>query len=265
MMDLKGKVAIVSGSATGVGAACAIQLAAEGCNVVINYTKSVDAAEETAATCREKGVEAITVQANIASDDDCKRMVAAAVDTWGRLDILVNNAGTTKFVSHHNLDGLEAQDFQDIYGVNVIGTYQLTRAAAPAMRETGDAAVVNVSSIAGVTGIGSCIAYAASKGALNTMTMSLARVLGPEIRVNAICPGFIGTRWFRDRMDEDQYRRMEASVAAATPLQVASGPDDIAASVFYALGIDHHTEYYTRTNRPVSLVPEGRVLTDLFS
>lgn len=235
MMDLKGKVAIVSGSATGVGAACAIQLAAEGCNVVINYTKSVEAAEETAATCREKGVEAITVQANIASDDDCKRMVAAAVDTWGRLDILVNNAGTTKFVSHHNLDGLDAQDFQDIYGVNVVGTYQLTRAAAPAMRETGDAAVVNVSSIAGVTGIGSCIAYAASKGALNTMTMSLARVLGPEIRVNAVCPGMIQSRWLQTGMGEEKYNKALEHNKKTLPLAKVSSPDDIAEVILWLI------------------------------
>lgn len=235
MMDLKGKVAIVSGSATGVGAACAIQLAAEGCNVVINYTKSVDAAEETAAACREKGAEAVTVQANIASDEDCKKLVAAAVDTWGRLDILINNAGTTKFVSHPDLDGLDAQDFHDIYAVNVIGTYQLTRAAAPAMRETGDAAVINVSSIAGVTGIGSSIAYAASKGALNTMTMSLARVLGPQIRVNAVCPGMIQSRWLQTGMGDEKYNNLLERNKKTVPLAKVSTPDDVAEVIVWMI------------------------------
>ena len=110
MTDLKGKAAIVTGSATGVGAATAKLLAEHGCNVVINYTKSVNEAEETAKACRNLGVNAITVQANVANDADCKKLVGACVAEFGRLDHLVNNAGTTKFVAHHNLEGLDADD-----------------------------------------------------------------------------------------------------------------------------------------------------------
>ena len=192
-MDGKGKVAIVTGSATGVGAEVARQLAERGCNVVINYTRSEAEAKEAEAACKALGVETLMVQADVSVDADCRRMAQAALDKWGRIDVLVNNAGTSKFVAHHDLEGLTAEDFQRIYAVNVIGPYQMTRAVAPAMQKQGSGSVVNVSSLAGVRGVGSSIAYAASKGALNNMTMSLARALGPEIRVNTVCPGFIAT------------------------------------------------------------------------
>lgn len=231
MTDLKGKAAIVTGSATGVGAATAKLLAEHGCNVVVNYTKSVNEAEETAAACRAHGVEAITVQANVAEDADCKKLVDACVDAFGRLDHLVNNAGTTKFVAHHNLEGLDADDFQWIYSVNVIGPYQMVKHAAPHMRKTGAATVTNVSSIAGVKGLGSCVAYAASKGALNTMTLSLARALGPEIRVNAICPGMIQGKWLREGMGEERYDATLQHQLKTNPLQKVSTPEDNARAI----------------------------------
>ncbi len=194
-MNDRGKVAIVTGSATGVGAEVARQLAARGCSVVINYTKSEAEAKETQAACEALGAPTLLVQADVSVDADCRRLAQAALDKWGRIDVLVNNAGTSKFVAHHDLEGLSADDFQRIYAVNVIGPSQMTRAVAPAMQRQGAGSVVNVSSLAGVRGIGSSVAYAASKGALNTMTLSLARALGPEIRVNTVCPGFIDTRW----------------------------------------------------------------------
>jgi 3-oxoacyl-[acyl-carrier protein] reductase len=231
MTDLKGKAAIVTGSATGVGAATAKLLAEHGCNVVINYTKSVNEAEETAKACRNLGVNAITVQANVANDEDCKKLVDACVAEFGRLDHLVNNAGTTKFVAHHNLEGLDADDFQWIYSVNVIGPYQMVKHAAPHMREAGAGTVTNVSSIAGVKGLGSCVAYAASKGALNTMTLSLARALGPEIRVNAICPGMIQGKWLREGMGEELYDRTLQHQLKNNPLKKVSTPDDNARAI----------------------------------
>ncbi len=227
-MKLQGAVSIVTGSATGVGAACALRLAEKGSHVVINYTKSESAARETAAACAALGVETLLVQANIAVDADCRRMVEAAVDKWGRLDALINNAGTTKFVNHRDLDGLSADDFHHIYGVNVIGSFQMTRAATEALRRSGNASVVNISSIAGVLGMGSSIAYAASKGALNTMTLSLARVLGPEIRVNAVCPGIIETRWLREGMGEDAYTAYKAETERGAPLGKVAMPEDVA-------------------------------------
>ena len=146
------KVAIVTGSATGVGAAAAIMLAERNCNVVINYTRSKDDAEETAATCRAKGVEAITFQADVSEDDDCRAMVQATIDAWGRIDYLINNAARTKFNPFPQMDGVNKQDFLDIYAVNVVGPYQMIRAAEPHMRRNGGA-VVNDSSIGRVTGI----------------------------------------------------------------------------------------------------------------
>ncbi|MEQ8327837.1 MAG: SDR family NAD(P)-dependent oxidoreductase, partial [Parvibaculum sp.] len=205
MSQLKNKVAIVTGSATGLGAAVALQLADKGCNVVINYTKSETEAKETLAACEAKGVEALLAQGDVGEDADCRRIVDETVKKWGRLDVLVNNAGGTKFANHAELDELNAEDFLWIYKVNVVGAYQMIRACAPHMKEAGKGSVVNVSSIAGVTGIGSSVAYAASKGALNTMTLSLARSLAPKIRVNAVCPGFIGTRWFSDRFGSQTF------------------------------------------------------------
>ncbi|ABS64224.1 short-chain dehydrogenase/reductase SDR [Parvibaculum lavamentivorans DS-1] len=243
MSALKNKVAIVTGSATGLGAAVALQLADKGCNVVINYTKSETEAKETLAACQEKGVEAILAQGDVGEDADCRRIVDETVKKWGRVDVLVNNAGGTKFANHAELDELNAEDFLWIYKVNVVGAYQMIRACAPHMKEAGKGSVVNVSSIAGVTGIGSSVAYAASKGALNTMTLSLARSLAPKIRVNAVCPGFIGTRWFSDRFGSQTFEGIKRQQEESTPLQRAGTPEDIATAVvfFCGEGSDHIT------------------------
>jgi 3-oxoacyl-[acyl-carrier protein] reductase len=233
-MDIKGQVAIVTGSAAGVGSATARLLASNGCNVVINYTRSVDDAKATQAACEAEGVETLLVKANVGDDADCRRMVAETMDKWGRVDALVNNAGTTKYVAHDDLEGLTPEDFEDIFKVNVFGVYQMTRAVSPHMKAAGRGAVVNVSSIAGVYGAGSSIAYAASKGAVNTMTMSLARALAPEIRVNAICPGFISGRWQAAGMGStEKYEERIALVEKGTPLQRANTPEDIAETIFW--------------------------------
>jgi 3-oxoacyl-[acyl-carrier protein] reductase len=238
-MDIRGGVTIVTGSATGVGAAAALQLAGKGCNVVINYTKSEAEARETQAACEAFGVETLLCRADVSNDADCRRMAAETVAKWGRIDGLINNAGTTKFVAHTDLEGLSAEDFQWIYSVNVIGPYQMTRAVAPHMKTAGRGSVVNISSIAGVMGVGSSIAYAASKGALNTMTLSLARALGPEIRVNTVCPGFIEGRWLRAGMGDQAYDAAVSRQQTATPLRRAGTPEDMAqAAVWFIEGAD---------------------------
>jgi 3-oxoacyl-[acyl-carrier protein] reductase len=241
-MDLRGAVAIVTGSATGVGAASARLLASKGCNVVINYTKSETEARETQSACEADGVETLLVRADVSNDDDCRRMASEATTRWGRIDALINNAGRTKFVQHTDLDGLGAQDFLDIYAVNVVGAFQMARAVAPAMKERGGGSIVNVSSVAGVMGGGSSIAYAASKGALNTMTLSLARALGPEIRVNTICPGFIQGRWLRQGMGDEAYDAARNRLEKTTPLHRAGTPEDMAeAAVWFLEGAIHIT------------------------
>lgn len=234
-MDLKGAVAVVTGGGTGIGRAVAVGLAQRGCNVVINYSRSQADANECAAVCRAHGVETLVVQADVAKDEDCRRMAQEAMDKWGRIDVLVNNAGITSYVNHADLEGLSAEDFQRIYGVNVIGAYQMVRACAPAMKASGNGAVVNVGSIAGIAGNGSSIAYAASKGALHTMTKSLARALGPEIRVNAVCPGLVDSRWGRDGMGDASYEKFAKHVEETVPLHKVSSPEDIAEVILWLI------------------------------
>lgn len=230
------KVAIITGSATGVGAAAAILLAEKGCNVVINYTRSEAEANATAETCREKGAEAICVQADVSDDDACRAMAQAAVDKWGRIDYLINNAARTKFNPYPKLDGVDKDDFLNIYAVNVVGAYQMVRAVEPHMRKTGGA-IVNDSSIGGVTGIASSIPYATSKAALNLMTKCLAHVLAPEIRINTVVPGMIQTRWLKGGMGEQQYEALLETANRELPLQQVATPEDIAeALVFFLIG-----------------------------
>jgi 3-oxoacyl-[acyl-carrier protein] reductase len=236
-MSEKGKVAIVTGSATGVGAAVAVMLAGRGCNVVVNYTKSRDEAEATAAQCREQGSEAIVVQGDVSDDAACRAIVDAAVKAWGRVDYLVNNAGKTKFIPYEDMDALTKDIFLDIYAVNVVGPYQMIRAAAPYLKSSGGA-IVNNSSIGGVTGIASSMAYAASKGALNLLTRSLALTLAPEVRVNTVCPGAIQTRWVRGGLGDAEYGKLIEGLSAQLPLRRVAGPEGIARSIVAFL-VDH--------------------------
>jgi 3-oxoacyl-[acyl-carrier protein] reductase len=182
------------------------------------------------------------VKGDVAQEDDCQRIVHEALERFGRVDGLINSAGVTKFVAATRLDGLNAQDWQDIYAVNVIGAYQMIRACVPAMKKQGHACVVNISSMSGLNGLGSSIAYAASKGALNTLTLSLARALAPEIRVNAVCPGMIETRWHRARFDEAGYARFKADYESRVPLAKAATPEDVAqCAVWLMEGADQVT------------------------
>ena len=229
--------AIVTGSASGLGAATASILAKGGGKIVVNYSNSKKEAEETADLCRKAGAEVLVVQGDVSRDEDCRK-IAATASGWGRLDILVNNAGTTKHVPHHDLDGLSAEDFQRIYAVNTIGPFQMVRAARSLLEAGAKASgrassVVNISSVAGISGGGSSVAYAASKGALNTMTQSLARALAPLIRVNTVCPGYIDTPWFTKGRGEAGAKQVRDSVIARVPLKTASTAEDIAQLVCF--------------------------------
>jgi 3-oxoacyl-[acyl-carrier protein] reductase len=227
-MNLKSAVCIVTGSAVGVGAACAVQLAKKGARVVINYSKSEKEARDTQAACHAAGGETILVQGDVAQDADCKRIVQAALDKWGRIDGLINNAAITKFVDQRDLDGIDAEDFQRLYAVNVIGPYQMTRAATPVLQKQGGS-VVMISSMSGITGVGSSNAYVASKGALNTMTLALARTLAPMVRVNAVCPGLIETRWHTARFQNPaDYDKFVDKYAENVALGKACSADDVA-------------------------------------
>ncbi|MGP1352167.1 MAG: SDR family NAD(P)-dependent oxidoreductase [Parasphingopyxis sp.] len=220
----EGKVAIVTGGSQGIGAATVRALAARGAKVVINYVSSADLAE---ALQDEIGEHAIAVQADLGAGE-AEKLAKAALDKWGRIDGLVNNAGKTAFANHEDLDALSAEDFLDIYRLNVVGAYEMIRAVAPTMQEQGSGAIVNITSVAAHYGIGSSVAYAASKGALLTMTYSLARALAPEIRVNAISPGYVGTGWFTNRLGEEAKLAIDKHFEETTPLRRAGTAEDIA-------------------------------------
>ena len=228
------KVALVTGSATGVGAATCRLLASRNWNVVVNYSRSSTEAEETAAACEALGSQVLVCQADVAEDADCRELVAQTVEKFGRIDALVNNAGTTRYCSFDDLEGLTKEDFMFLYGVNVVGAYQVTKAAVPHLRKAESPAVVNISSISAISGVGSSIAYAASKGALSTMTLSLAHALAPQIRVNAVCPGFIQGRWTKDFL-KDRYDSVQERVALASLLHKTSVPEDIARTIVFLI------------------------------
>ena len=259
-MDFSGKVVIVTGSATGIGAACVRRLAAQGARVVVNFSRSAAAAEATAEACRDAGGEALLVQADVSRDADCRSMAQAALDTWGRIDGLVNNAGTTRFVGLRDLEGLSAEDFQAIYAVNRIGSFQMARACAAALRASRGA-IVNVSSISTHDGTGSSLAYACSKGAINTLTMGLAKALGPEVRVNAVLPGLIDASWLRNGLGEALFEQVAAGYKAQSALHDTLTPDDAAHSIIALLAMPKLTGQLLTVDagRRVGAAPPGKM------
>lgn len=241
------KVALVTGSATGVGRACAVRFARLGFAVVVNYSKSEADAAETADLVRAAGAPVLVVKATVGDDAAVRDMVSRAVAEFGGLDVLVNNAGTTQFVPHTDLDALTDAVWDEIFRVNVKGAFHACRAALPHLAvRAGN--IVNVTSVAGLSGQGSSIPYCASKAALNCVTLSLARAFGPAVRVNAVAPGPVLTRWLAGR---------EAHVARyleQAPLGRAADPADIADAVIYlATGT-------TLTTGQVLVVDGGRTM-----
>ncbi|MDQ3012215.1 MAG: SDR family oxidoreductase [Acidobacteriota bacterium] len=229
-MDVAGKAAVITGGGTGVGRATALDLARRGCAVLVNYSRSKDEAEQTAAEASALGVKAIAVQGDVAEDADCRRMIETAITEFGRLDVLVNNAGTTSFIKHDDMEAVQLEDWNRIMATNVIGAFQCARAARTALQASGNGEIVNVSSIAGVAGTGSSIPYCASKAAMNNMTVTLARVFAPTVRVNAIAPGFIDTRWLQKAFGEsyeEAKRQREEGMLLGKVLQ----PEDVSAAI----------------------------------
>jgi ketoreductase RED2 len=221
-VSLEGKVAIVTGSSSGIGAAVARSLARAGAFVTVNSSRSVAAGQAVADSLPR----AIYVQADVGDEAACEALVAATLAEFGRLDVLINNVGTTQVIPHADLAAATDEIWQRILAVNVLGTWHMTRASVPALRESGDGAVVNVTSVAGLRPSGSSIPYAVSKAGVNHLTLLLAKVLGPQIRVNAVAPGLVDTPWTADWDPAIRER-----IAARAPLRRPARPEDVAEAV----------------------------------
>lgn len=226
------KVTLITGSGTGVGAATALALAQRGHNLVINYSRSVKEAEASEAACRAAGADTLLVRGDVSQDADCRAMAQAAVGRWGRIDALVNNAAISLFGAASEWDALDPEAFQRVLGVNTVGAFQMVRACLPQLK-AAKGCIVNVSSIAGALGIGSSVPYIASKGAINAMTLHLARTLAPEIRVNAVCPGLITTRWFVDGIGQEGFEQIKDTYAQSVPLGRPSTAQDVAEAIVW--------------------------------
>ncbi len=221
MTELQDRVAIVTGSSSGIGKATALSLAAAGVRVVVNSASSVTEGRQVAEALP---TESLYVQADISDPDQCRSLVASAIDRFGRLDILVNNAGWTTVVRHSDLDGLTDEILRRTFEINLFGTWWMTKAAMPHLKESPDGNVVMVTSVAGIRPMGSSLAYSMAKAALNHLTVLLAKSSGP-VRVNAVAPGLVATPWTED------WQEMHRNVAATAPLKRSATPQDCAKAV----------------------------------
>jgi len=224
-MKLKGRVALVTGGGTGIGRAVSLCLAREGASIAINFSRSEAEAAKTAAEVKACGVFSSIVRADVSIDRQVRAMVEQVQKEFGRIDILVNNAGFTRFIPHSELNAMEEDIWDRIFAVNLKGAFFCCRAVAPLMKHQRSGRIINIASVAGLTGQGSSIAYCAYKAALICMTKSLARVLGPEVGVNAIAPGLIDTRWLEGVSDpngmRDRYRSNAILKRVGTPEDIA--------------------------------------------
>jgi 3-oxoacyl-[acyl-carrier protein] reductase len=234
-MDVTGKTVLITGGCTGIGKSCALKLAALGANVAVNYSRSAGEAEETVREIAAMGRKAKAYKADIAKDAEVRSMAAQVVSEFGGIDVLVNNAGRTHYIDFADLDGVTEERWDEIFDTNVKGTFMVTRACAPALKKAGGC-VVNVSSIAGISGKGSSIPYAVSKAAVINLTKGLARALAPQVRVNSVAPGIVNTRWVAGK--DDHIKRM----SEGTLLGRVAEADDAAEAI---LGLVLHGDFIT--------------------
>ena len=234
-------VALVTGASTGIGRSAAIALAKNGYDVVINFSRSEEAAKITARDAEAAGARTLLFRCNV-SDDSCVRAMIAAVEKeFGRLDVLVNNAGTTVDVEPKNLEGMTVEDWNRVFNVNVLGLFLVTRAAVPLLKKSPDGCIVNTCSIAGVRPSAQPLPYAASKAAVANLTKTLANALGPQIRVNAVAPGWVEGEWMQKTLGEN-YEGLFARRAKYTPLKRCCTTDDVADSM---LSLILHNRFVT--------------------
>lgn len=221
-MSFENKVALVTGGGTGIGRATSLLLAQRGAMVAVNYSRSAAEAEDTVREIRHAGGIAVAIRADVSRDPEVRRMVERVAGEFGSIDILVNNASVTRYIAMNDLDAVTEEAWDELFGVNVKGMFNCARAAAPYLKAGKQGAIVNVGSIAGITGKGSSLPYAVSKAAVHGLTKSLAHALAPDIRVSGIAPGAVATRWW-----EGQEERM-ISLITHLPLERISPPEEIA-------------------------------------
>ncbi|MFF4369088.1 SDR family NAD(P)-dependent oxidoreductase [Streptomyces sp. NPDC001594] len=229
------RVALVTGSSSGIGAAVAERLAAEGIRVVVNSARSPEAGRALAARLPD----AVYVQGDVSDAEDARRIVRAAMDAYGRLDVLVNNAGVTRFIPLGDLEAADAAAWREIFDVNVIGAWQMITAAAPHLKASGAGSVVNISSVSATRALGSSVPYAVSKAAVNHMTRLLASQLGPAVRVNAVAPGLIDTPWYEGV--EEVWESSREWITENTPLRRVGTPQDVAEATLYLVNAAYTT------------------------
>lgn len=222
MMDVQHTVALVTGGGTGIGRATSLALARRGVAVGVNYSRSQEEAQTTVRQIEEQGGRAVALQADVSQDAQVRAMVAELASQFGSVDLLVNNASITRYISLSDLEAVTEEAWDALYSVNVKGMFYCARAVAPLMKQRGRGAIVNVGSIAGLTGAGSSLPYAVSKGAIHTLTKALARALAPEIRVCSVAPGAVNTRWWAHNQE------LMAQLTTSVPLQRLATPEDIA-------------------------------------
>ncbi|MFC0216563.1 SDR family NAD(P)-dependent oxidoreductase [Paenibacillus chartarius] len=228
-MEINNKVVLVTGGGTGIGRATSLMLAKRGAAVIVNYSRSQSDAEETVRCIRSDGGRAAAVQADVSQDSQVRAMIESIVQQFGTVDLLVNNASITRHIPMDDLEAATGEVWDELFDVNVKGMFYCARAVAPYMKQNQQGAIVNVGSIAGLTGLGSSLPYAVSKAAVHGLTKSLARALAPDIRVNCIVPGAVATRWWAGK--EDHMNRLAPKLL----LQRISTPEDIAAMICAAL------------------------------
>ena len=234
-------VALVTGAATGIGRSAAVALAKNGYDVVINYSKSEDAAKITARDAEEAGAKTLVHRCDVSDDAGVRAMFVATEKQFGRLDVLINNAGTTIGVEPKNLDEMTVDAWNRVFAVNVLGLFLVTRAAVPLLKKSPNGCIVNTCSIAGLRPSAQPLPYAASKAAVANLTKTLANALGPQIRVNAVAPGWIEGEWMK-RMLAENYEGLMARRAKYTPLKRCCTEEDVADSM---LSLILHNRFVT--------------------
>ena len=222
--------ALVTGAATGIGRSAALALAGSGYDVVVNYSRSEEAAKATARDAEAAGARTLLYRCDVSDDASVRAMLEATKEKFGRLDVLINNAGITINVEPGNMEGVTVEDWNRVFAVNVLGLFLVTRAAAPMLRQSPNGCIVNTCSIAGLRPSAQALPYAASKAAVANLTKTLANALGPEIRVNAVAPGWMEGEWMKKMLDEN-YQGLMARRARYTPLKRCCTADDVAESM----------------------------------